>query len=91
MGFVGGGGNIAIVTALPLIIFVLIAFNYLLLYGLWNSSYFYARLEFRYPDVNTNPGPRRPIPSAFSILCSNVRGLSRNLKDLTVASSQYDL
>ena len=25
------------------------------------------------------------------ILCSNVQGLSRNLNDLTVASSQYDL
>ena len=38
-GFVVGGGNIAIVTALPLLIFVLIVFKYSLVYGIY-SSYF---------------------------------------------------
>ena len=51
---------------------------------------FYACLELRFPDVDTNPGPRRPVPWACRILCSNVRGLSKNLSNVTVASSQYD-
>ena len=38
-----------------------------------------------------NLGPRHPVPGACRILCSNVRGLSKNLSDVTVASSQYDL
>ena len=41
--------------------------------------------------METNPGPRRPVPAVCRILCSNVRGLARNLSDLTVASSQYDI
>ena len=52
---------------------------------------FYACLELRFPDVETNPGPRSPVPEDCRILCSNVRGLSTNLSDVTVASSQYDL
>ena len=39
----------------------------------------------------TNPGPRCPVPGACRILCSNVWGLSKNLSDVTEASSQYDL
>ena len=35
--------------------------------------------------------PRRSIPGACRMLCSNVRGLSKNLSDVTMASSQYDL
>ena len=50
-----------------------------------------ACMELRFPDVETNPGPRRPVPGACRILCSNVRGLSMNLSDVTTASSQYDL
>ena len=45
----------------------------------------------RFPDVETNLGPRRPVPGTCRILCSNLRGLSKNLGDVTVASSQYDL
>ena len=52
---------------------------------------FYACLELRFPYVETNPGPRRPVPGANRILCSNVQGLSKNLSDVTVASSQYGL
>ena len=51
----------------------------------------YACLELRFPDVETNPSPQRPVPEACRILCSNVWGLSKNLSDVTVASSQYDL
>ena len=52
---------------------------------------FYACLELRFPDVETNLGPRRPVPGACRIICSNVRGISKNLRDVTVASSQYYL
>ena len=37
MGFVGGGGNIAIVTAQPLLIFVLIVYKYSLASGIYSS------------------------------------------------------
>ena len=52
---------------------------------------FHACLELQFPDVETNTGPRRPVPGACRILCSNVQSLSKNLSDVTVASSQYDL
>ena len=39
----------------------------------------------------SNPGPRRPVAASCRILSSNVRGLSGNLSDLAVASSQYDI
>ena len=35
-------------------------FKYSLVYGLF-TSYFYACLELRFPEVETNPGPRRPV------------------------------
>ena len=41
--------------------------------------------------METNPGPRRPVPTICRLLCSNVEGLARNLSDLTVASFQYDI
>ena len=46
---------------------------------------------WRFLDVETNPGPRRPVPDVCRILCSNVRDLARNLSDLTVVSSQYKI
>ena len=52
---------------------------------------FYGSLRLRFLDVETNPGPRRPVPAVCRILCSNVRGLAGNLRNLTVASSQYDI
>ena len=48
----------------------------------------YACLEYRFPDVASFFW--RPVSGACKILCSNVLGHSRNLSDLTVASSQYD-
>ena len=53
--------------------------------------FFYAYLRLRFPDVETNPCPRRPVPTVCRLLCSNVRGLAGNLSDLTLASSQYDI
>ena len=52
---------------------------------------FYACLRLRFLDVETNPGPRRPVPVVCRIFSSNVRGLAGNLIDLIVASSQYDI
>ena len=52
---------------------------------------FYDCLRLRFLDVETNPGPRRPVAGVCRILCSNVRDLAGNLSDLTVASSQYDI
>ena len=89
MGFVGGGGNIAIVTAYPCKFCTALCLN--IHYFMVSFNFFYACLEFRFPDVETNPDPRRPVPGACRILCSNVRGLSKNLSDVRVASFQYDL
>ena len=50
---------------------------------------FYGCLRFRFLDVETNRGPRRPVPAVCRILYSNVLGLAGNPSDLTVASSQY--
>ena len=51
----------------------------------------YNKYQIRFLDVETNPGPRRPVPTVCRLLCSNVQGLAGNLSDLTVASSQYDI
>ena len=90
MGVVGGGGNIAISTALPPS-FCVLCCKHLIVYGIHISYFFYACLRIRFPDVETNPGPWRPVPTVCSLLCSNVWGLAGNLCDLTVASSQYDI
>ena len=52
---------------------------------------FYACLRLRFLDVETNPGPRHPVPAVCRILCNNVQSLARNLSYLTVALSQYDI
>ena len=53
--------------------------------------FFYACLRLQFLDVKTNPGPFRPVPAVYRILCSNVLGLAGNLCDLTVATSRYDI
>ena len=86
MGFVGGGYNIAIATALPPSSFVyfivnikqFIDFLYLI---------FYACLKLQFLDVETNPGQRRRVRALCKILCSKMRDLAGNLSDLAVASS----
>ena len=52
---------------------------------------FYACLRLQFLYVETNPGLRCPVPTVCRLLFSNVRGLSRNLSNLTIASSQYDI
>ena len=64
MGFIGGSGNIAITAAPPPSSFVycivnsklFIEFLYLI---------FYVCLMLRFLDVDTNPGPRRPVPEVL--------------------------
>ena len=89
IGFVGGGGNIAITTALLHHsvycignIKQFIDFLYLI---------FYACVRLPFLDVETNPGRRPPVPTVCRLLCSNVCCLAGNLSDLTVASSRYDI
>ena len=89
IGFDGDGGNIAISTALPPS-FCVLCCKHLIVYGI-HVSFFYACLMLLFPDVETNPGPRRPVPTVCRRLCSDVRGLAGNLSDLIVASSQYDI
>ena len=48
-------------------------------------------LRLRFLDVETNPGPRCPVPDVCRIICCIVRGRTGNLSDLTVASPQYDI
>ena len=85
MSFVGGGGNIAIATALPPSSLVYCVVN---IKDFMEFLYliFYACLRLRFLDVDTNPAPRRPVPAICRILCSNVRGLAGNLCDLTVVT-----
>ena len=61
--------------------------------SLWNSYilFFYACLRLQFLDVETNPDPRRPVPTFCRLFCGNVLGLTGNFSDLTVASSQYDI
>ena len=49
---------------------------------------YYGPLRLRFLDVETNPGPRRPVPDACRILCSNERGMAENLSDMTMALSR---
>ena len=41
--------------------------------------------------METNAGPRCPVPAVCKIPCCNMRSLARNFSDLIVASSQYDI
>ena len=93
MGFVVGGGNIAIVTALG-------CYTHYFLYRIVSNHTVYGYQSSslsRVPEASvsgcgeTNPGPRRPAHAVYTILCTNMQGLSRNLSDLTVASSPFDI
>ena len=52
---------------------------------------FYTWLRLLFLDEETNPCPLRPVPAFCRIFCGDVLGLARNLVDLTVASSEYDM
>ena len=89
MGFVGGGGNIVIATSLPKSFCVLYN-KHQIVCGIF-VSYFLYILRLRFLDVETTPGPQRPVPAVCRLFFSNVRSLAGNLSDLTVASSPYDI
>ena len=42
-------------------------------------------------DVESNPGPRRQLPKSCRVLYSNIRGLYKNLNDLTLAAANHDV
>ena len=90
MGFVGGGGNIAITTAQPPSFFVLYC-KHQIVYGISISYFFLACLRLPVLDIETNLGMRHPVHTVCRLLSNNVRGLAGNLSDLTVASSLYDI
>ena len=75
--FCGGGGNIAIVTALPLFNFVRTALCLWYLYNL----FFYAWLELRFPDVETSCcdqlviGPTHACGRTLDLLMTDVPDL----------------
>ena len=77
-----------IATVSALLLYSYCCINIFIAYG---YSKLYSCLRLRFPDVETNPGPRRPVAASCRILCGNVRGLSVNLSDLALASSQYDI
>ena len=85
MGIVGGGGNIAISTALSPS-FCVLCCKHLIVYGIHISYFFYACLRLLFPGVETNP-----VPTVCRLLCSIELGLAGNLSYLTVASSQYGI
>ena len=87
MGFAGGDSAHAIATALPTTFFVLYCLNFLTVYRFYYQI-FQTCLRLRFTDVESNPGPGRPVPTVCSIICTNVRGMSLNLNNLTVASSR---
>ena len=53
--------HIAISTALPPS-FCVLCCKHLIVYGIHISYFVYACPMLRFPDVETNPGPRRPVP-----------------------------
>ena len=71
MGFVGGGGIIAITTLVPHSVYCIVnikqCMEFLLLV-------FYACLRLRFLDVETNPPPRRPVATVCRLLCIVICG-----------------
>ena len=90
MGFVGGGSNIAIATALPYHLFCIVlhnCFKHQIVYGI-SLSYFSCLLRPLFLYVETNPGPQCPVPAVRRIFCSKVWVLAGNLSDLSMGLSQ---
>ena len=53
--------------------------------------YYYGCLRLRFPDVETNPGPRSVRPRSCRVMFSNINGLHGNLEELAVAAAGYDV
>ena len=69
MGFVGGGDNIAIATALSLSLLVYCIANIKWFMDFLNLV-FYGCLRLRFLDVETNPGLRRPVCLSMIYCCA---------------------
>ena len=87
-GSVGGGGNIAIATALPPSFVYCIVNIKQFMDFLYHNIYAFMRLRFLDVETNLARGVQFLMSAEYS---NNVRGLVRNLSDLTVALSQYDI
>ena len=90
MGFVGGSGNITIVLLPYHVVFVLIAFKYSLIYGT-NPLYFLCL-----PGTSVSRCGDKPWPPGSGSWClpntlQECVVLSRNLSNLTLASSHDNL
>ena len=68
MGFVSGGGNIAIATALPSSFYAYFVVN-IRQFMKFLYLIFYTCLRLRFLDVETNPGPWGPVHIVCRILC----------------------
>ena len=73
--------NIVVVLNLAFLLLLLFSQDYNLM----------LLLILRAGDVELNPGPERPRHRQCRLMYANIRGLHKNLKDLTVASSHYDI
>ena len=71
MSFVGGSGNIAIVSARPVSSFVYCCINIFIAHG-YSRFTMLLVLKLRFPDVEANPGPRRPVAAR----CRNSAAMS---------------
>ena len=77
----------SIVMFFPLLLFVHCIVT-IKQFGEFPYLIFNACLRLRFLDVETSPGPRRPVPAISRILCSNVRGLAESL---SVWHTRYDI
>ena len=66
------------------IVFVKFAFKY-------NVAFMLLIIILLAGDVELNPGPRHSRQRRCRIMYANIRGLHRNIRDLMVASSHYDI
>ena len=57
----------------------------------WHFLLLFACLVPRYPDVESNPGPRRSAPKRLRVLYNNITGLHGNITELGFAAVGFDL
>ena len=71
---------------------MVVVFSFVIVFAcMYDFSYLCLLILTLSGDVETNPGPRPAQRRQCRILYSNVRGLHANLKDLSVASKQFDI
>ena len=84
--------DIEIITCVHIVVVFLFCIGYVVPFisVKYVGSYFCLILILS-GDIETNPGPRPSRRRQCRILYANVRGLHANLKDLSVASKQFDI